>query len=67
MRWRPPVCERCAELKEENAWLRQRLRFHDQFLSTLRAACLKAQGIEKDKPLGVRAVADRGLRIIFDK
>lgn len=58
---------RIKELEAQNAELRERLRFHDTFLSTVRAACLKAQGIEKDKPLGVRAVADRGLRIIFDK
>lgn len=61
------MCDRCKELKAENADLRHRLRFHDTFLSTIRAACLKAQGIEKDAPLGVRPVADRGLRIIFDK
>lgn len=61
------LLERIRELETQNAELRERLRFHDTFLSTIRAACLKAQGIEKDKPLGVRAVADRGLRIIFDK
>jgi hypothetical protein len=59
--------QRAKELAVENAELRERLRFHDTFLSTVRAACLKAQGIQKNERLGVRAVADRGLRIIFDK
>lgn len=61
------LLERIRTLETENAALRHRLQFHDTFLSTIRAACLKAQGIEKDAPLGVRPVADRGLRIIFDK
>jgi hypothetical protein len=61
------------ELEAEIAELRQRLRFHDEFLSTLRAACLKAQGIEKDRPLDKRAATDRGFRadggllLIFEK